>query len=88
MNASVSKRAYLVLCLSSTARTEERAGGDMRFSQTHLVTFVFIQCFVMFIDEMLFVTQFSPKTLYKTVWLKCFTFQKFTIKTRERKKKE
>ena len=38
INASVSKRSYLVLCLSSTARTEERAeGGDMRFSQKHLV---------------------------------------------------
>ena len=37
INASVSKRSYLVLCLPSTARTEERAGGDMLFSQKHLV---------------------------------------------------
>ena len=38
INAPVSKRSYLVLCLPSTARTEERArgGGDMRFSQKHL----------------------------------------------------
>jgi len=27
INASVSKRSYLVLCLPSTAHTEERAGG-------------------------------------------------------------
>jgi len=42
INASVSKRSYLVLCLPSTARTEERAGGDMRFSQKHLVLIVII----------------------------------------------
>jgi len=41
INASVLKRSYLVICPPSTARTEERAGGDMRFSQKHLVTLDF-----------------------------------------------
>jgi len=56
INASISKRSYLVLCLPSTARTEERAeGGDMRFSQKHLVFLFYLIHNVLCICDSLFI---------------------------------